>query len=338
MSGNNGGYHETAFNGNNVDEDSSAHQYMRLRGGIRYMLQNYVGDETCDKNTAIHVELTNVEEPPEPTGQQTERSKITVCWKSLVRAWESSLLWENIFVGQPSFTIIVSILLCFFHKLRFMEPANYEDFQLDCDKLRSEFDFRLFIWQFLHRDLEHLISNVFSLFMYGWAVESIIGTVPFACTFSCLCYIIPKKWYEIQLETNKCQAARTVVGISGVVSALGIIAILLTLYRILCLLSRLKLFSPDGQEKTNLYSLCSLYFLSLAFSSLMVSIFWLNDAVLTDPNVATDVHSIGRVIGFYSFLPWLPLCILKDLFRPIKNEALSKFCTLCSENLTTILD
>ena len=334
MSRNSGGCHETAFNGNNVDEDSSADPDMQLLNR-----RNSVGNEPCDKNNAsIHVGSPNVEEPTEPTSQQTERSKITVCLKWLRRAWVSSLLWENIFIGQPSFTIIVSILLCIIHIFRVLEPANVKNFQLDCDKLRSEFDFRLFIWQFLHRDLEHLMVNVCALLVYGWTVESIIGTIPFACTFSCLCYIIPKKWYEIQLETNKCQAARTVVGISGVVSALGIIAILLTLYRILCLLSRLKLFSPDGQEKTNLYSLCSHYFLSLAFSSLMVSIFWLNDAVLTDPNVATDVHSIGRVIGFYSFLPWLPLCILKDLFRPIKNEALSKFCTLCSENLTTILD
>ena len=298
------------------------------------MLQNSVGDEECDKNTAIHVGSPNVEEPPEPTSQQTERSKITVCLKSLGKAWESSLLWENIFVGQPLFTIIVSILLCIFHKLRIMEPANYEDFQLDCDKLRSEFDFRLFIWQFLHRDLEHLMGNVWALLMYGWAVESIIGTVPFACTFSCLCYFIPEKWYENQLETDECQAAGTVVGISGVVSALGIIAIVLTLSRTLWL----KCFSPDGPEKPKLNSLCFLYFLSFVFLFLVVGISWLNDAVSTDPKLATDVHSIGYKIGLYWVLPLLVFCMLKGLFRPIIIEALSKIYTVYTEKVNHFLE
>ena len=325
MSRNSGGCHETAFNGNNVDEDSSADPDMQLLNR-----RNSVGNEPCDKNNAsIHVGSPNVEEPTEPTSQQTERSKITVCLKWLRRAWVSSLLWENIFIGQPSFTIIVSILLCIIHIFRVLEPANVKNFQLDCDKLRSEFDFRLFIWQFLHRDLEHLISNVFSLFMYGWAVESIIGTVPFACTFWCLCYFIPKRWYENQLETNECQAARTVVGISGVVTALGIVAIVLTLSRILWL----KCFSPDGHEKPKLNSLCFLYILSFVLSFLMVTISCLNDAVSTDPKLATDVHSIGYKIGLYWILPLLVLCMLKDLFRPMIKKALSKLFTSYTEEV-----
>ena len=90
--------------------------------------------------------------------------------------------------------------------------------------------------------------------------------------------------------------------------ALGIVAIVLTLSR-------------------------TLWLKCLVLSFLMVTISCLNDAVSTDPKLASDVHSIGYKIGLYWILPLLVLCMLKDLFRPMIKKALSKLFTSYTEEV-----
>ena len=286
----------------------------------------------------VHTPRSNInDERSEVSNRST--FKLLLGFQLLLDAWESSLEWENIFVGQASAVIIIVIILSVFHKFRVMEPVNVYRFQLDCDKLASKFDFLLFIWQFVHTDLEHIIGNLLALIIYGCLVESILGTIPFGVLFSCLCYFIPREWYHDQLKTNSCQTARTVVGLSGVTYALGPIAIFLTLYRTICILLRMKFFSPDRSdsdsekfsfvkrvskvfsENPKLKGLCWFYFIGLAFSLLSVVGSCLYDTIFPCPDVAIDIHWIGTKQGFLSALPLVGFCILQDLSRPIINKA-----------------
>jgi len=247
----------------------------------------------------------------------------------LLDAWKSSLEWENIFFGLPLAVIIIVFILFGVHKLRVLEPRNVYHFQLNCTKLASEYDLQLFTWQFIHKDCEHLNTNLVLFFIYGGLVESILGTIPFGFLFFYLCYSIPREWYHAD---ESCQTPRTIVGLSGVICALGPIAILLTLYRTICILSRMKFFSPDGSEKPKLALLGLSYLTGLALSLVSVIYVYLKDTISPDPDTATDIHFIGTKQGFWSALPVVVfvVCILQDLLRPIINKAKARFWTrLC---------
>ena len=146
-----------------VDEESSmmTDQHIQNING-----QNPIGisaEQSCDdKHTSIHIDPTYVEERQPETISQNDRI-------SVVGAWNASLRWENLPLSWPIFTLLLSSLLSLIH---FFRPANINYWKLDCNKISSRLDKRLYCWQFLHHDLKHLSHNIFFLAIYGAITEA----------------------------------------------------------------------------------------------------------------------------------------------------------------------
>lgn len=273
-----------------------------------------------DEKTSVHAESQAVDENlPEqnPSEQILDRTFV----EKVKDGWEEWSIWDNISIsigpnGPPSGVILLALSLIVIHMLCYHKPSLRSSNELNCRTLKSTFESRSFektmiSFHFFHKNVEHLIVNVFTFIISGIYIECIMGTIPFLSLFFGLCFTISKQWYVAQLENNSCESAKTVVGASGVVFALVTVAAILSLYNAI-LIAAIKFIQKREIEFSK--------FLLLIFSCIgfivytMIAVYQsIIDIFHPTTDVANDVHLIGLEIGAISGLLTAFFCLLRIL-------------------------
>ena len=297
-----------------------ADQHIQLINGENTAENAIGGCSSDDNHTSVHIGPANVDETPATTSQNDGASAFdrfrTCVVETVIEAWrwnKEGLRLENLHLAWPIFTTILIVTCSFVHCIR---PPNINKWELDCNKISDHWDKRLYGWQFLHKDFNHLRDNMFFFFIYGAVAESILGNFLFFFTLLGLCILMPNEWFDHKLETDDC-GAEHIVGLSGIISALGIIAFFLLFYRLLFTLISSKCSSHNlsRNERRNRENWAFLrYGLGFFFSIVLVVLNLCNDLVWPSTDVAHDVHKLGYIQGCMSMLLLLPFCMLRDFF------------------------
>ena len=119
------------------------------------------------------------------------------------------------------FSLILSIVLISLNALK--NNSNFEKFKLNVGKVNSGEHYRLISSGFLHGDLQHLLFNCFTLFIFGDTVIMRLGEINFVLLyFSCLVF---SGWLSVYF--NKNNYYYSAVGASGAVIGVVYSSILL---------------------------------------------------------------------------------------------------------------
>ena len=119
------------------------------------------------------------------------------------------------------FSLILSIVLISLNALK--NNSNFEKFKLNVGKVNSGEYYRLISSGFLHGDLQHLLFNCFTLFIFGDTVIMRLGEINFVLLyFSCLVF---SGWLSVYF--NKNNYYYSAVGASGAVIGVVYSSILL---------------------------------------------------------------------------------------------------------------
>ena len=119
------------------------------------------------------------------------------------------------------FSLILSIVLISLNALK--NNSNFEKFKLNVGKVNSGEYYRLISSGFLHGDLQHLLFNCFTLFIFGDTVIMRLGEINFVLLyFSCLVF---SGWLSVYF--NKNDYYYSAVGASGAVIGVVYSSILL---------------------------------------------------------------------------------------------------------------
>ena len=96
------------------------------------------------------------------------------------------------------FTLILSIVLISLNALK--NNSNFEKLKLNVGKVNSGEYYRLISSGFLHGDLQHLLFNCFTLFIFGDTVIMRLGEINFVLLyFSCLVF---SGWLSVYFNKN----------------------------------------------------------------------------------------------------------------------------------------
>ena len=96
------------------------------------------------------------------------------------------------------FSLILSIVLISLNALK--NNLNFEKFKLNVGKVNSGEYYRLISSGFLHGDLQHLLFNCFTLFIFGDTVIMRLGEINFVLLyFSCLVF---SGWLSVYFNKN----------------------------------------------------------------------------------------------------------------------------------------
>ena len=119
------------------------------------------------------------------------------------------------------FSLILSIVLISLNALK--NNSNFEKFKLNVGKVNSGEYYRLISSGFLHGDIQHLLFNCFTLFVFGDTVIMRLGEINFVLLyFSCLVF---SGWLSVYF--NKNNYYYSAVGASGAVIGVVYSSILL---------------------------------------------------------------------------------------------------------------
>ncbi len=119
------------------------------------------------------------------------------------------------------FSLILSIVLISLNALK--NNSNFEKFKLNVGKVNSGEYYRLISSGFLHGDIQHLLFNCFTLFVFGDTVIMRLGEINFVLLyFSCLVF---SDWLSVYF--NKNNYYYSAVGASGAVIGVVYSSILL---------------------------------------------------------------------------------------------------------------
>ena len=119
------------------------------------------------------------------------------------------------------FSLILSIVLISLNALK--NNSNFEKFKLNVGKVNSGEYYRLISSGFLHGDIQHLLFNCFTLFIFGDTVIMRLGEINFVLLyFSCLVF---SGWLSVYF--NKNNYYYSAVGASGAVIGVVYSSILL---------------------------------------------------------------------------------------------------------------
>ena len=119
------------------------------------------------------------------------------------------------------FSLILSIVLISLNTLK--NNSNFEKFKLNVGKVNSGEYYRLISSGFLHGDIQHLLFNCFTLFVFGDTVIMRLGEINFVLLyFSCLVF---SGWLSVYF--NKNNYYYSAVGASGAVIGVVYSSILL---------------------------------------------------------------------------------------------------------------
>ena len=119
------------------------------------------------------------------------------------------------------FSLILSIVLISLNALK--NNLNFEKFKLNVGKVNSGEYYRLISSGFLHGDIQHLLFNCFTLFVFGDTVIMRLGEINFVLLyFSCLVF---SGWLSVYF--NKNNYYYSAVGASGAVIGVVYSSILL---------------------------------------------------------------------------------------------------------------
>lgn len=124
-------------------------------------------------------------------------------------------------ISNLLFSLILSIVLISLNALK--NYSNFEKFKLNVGKVNSGEYYRLLSSGFLHGDIQHLLFNCFTLFIFGDTVITSLGEIYFVLLyFSCLIF---SGWLSVYF--NKKNSFYSAVGASGAVIGVVYSSILL---------------------------------------------------------------------------------------------------------------
>ena len=124
-------------------------------------------------------------------------------------------------ISNLLFSLILSIVLISLNALK--NYSNFEKFKLNVGKVNSGEYYRLLSSGFLHGDIQHLLFNCFTLFIFGDTVITSLGKINFILLyFSCLIF---SGWLSVYF--NKKNSFYSAVGASGAVIGVVYSSILL---------------------------------------------------------------------------------------------------------------
>ena len=124
-------------------------------------------------------------------------------------------------ISNLLFSLILSIVLISLNALK--NYSNFEKFKLNVGKVNSGEYYRLLSSGFLHGDIQHLLFNCFTLFIFGDTVITSLGEINFVLLyFSCLIF---SGW--LSMYFNKNNSFYSAVGASGAVIGVVYSSILL---------------------------------------------------------------------------------------------------------------
>ena len=292
-----------------------------------HLLNHCIPKDTCDGHTEVHNGPSNIDEPNRDDEPNPEPNReLTIC-----EQWKKELISESIGSSFPAFTFSLAIILLVIHI--YVNPRNrpwlYDYLMLDCFAINNEaypqLSHRLISYNFVHAHTDHLLHNELALLLFGIPFEKIFGTNIFFFSYFYLCYSIPIEWYEEKLANGveTCNRADTVVGASGVIFALGLIAVVVTFVRLCRQVLFQKVFpkvseSVAKEKQTQIIIQYKgifitwnfvFYFLSFVVNLATVIYQYLTDKLNAEKGVANDIHLIGIEKGIYPSLILSLFCL-----------------------------
>ena len=175
-------------------------------------------------------------------------------------------------------------------------------FKLDSRTVQSVFDYQLFTYSLVHLNIEHLISNLVLLSLFGTIVELKLGTLNLLSAYISMCYFVGLGWFLGESHHT------SIVGASGAAYGLMTIAFLVCLYEVL------PIFLPRKDSKPMKYRFWNLFGSFIAIFAIC-SLYLSETIFFPNRHTATDAHIIGSIIG-------IPVFILIQF----KNAAFRYFC------------